>query len=101
MTNTTLLNLYKKTSKSNWLITKLYILQELECLDDVETIAQNTDLDALLIYIIRDYCCFQSSDLAGYVQAIIREALDTKEPLKYLSQIVESKGELLDEIEEF
>lgn len=101
MTNTTLLNLYKKTSKSNWLITKLYILQELECLDDVETIAQNTDLDALLILIIRAYCCFQSSDLAGYVQAIIKTALDTKEPLKYLSQIVESKGELLDEIEEF
>lgn len=101
MTNTTLLNLYKKTSKSNWLITKLYILQELECLEDIETIAQNTDLDALLIYIIRSYCCFQSSDLAGYVQAIIKTALDTKEPLKYLSQIVESKGELLDEIEEF
>lgn len=101
MTNTTLLNLYKKTSKSNWLITKLYILQELECLDDIETIAQNTDLDALLIYIIRDYCLFDTSDLAGYVQAIIRRALDTKEPLKYLSQIVESKGKLLESIEVF
>ena len=101
MASTALLNVYKNASKVNWLITKLYILQELECLEDVETIAQNTDLDALLILIIRAYCCFQSSDLAGYVQAIIKTALDTKEPLKYLSQIVESNGELLEEIEEF
>lgn len=101
MVNTTLLDLYKKTSKSNWLITKLYILQELECLEDIEVIAKNTDLDALCIYIIRNYCDFESSDLAAYVQAIIFRALKTKEPLKYLSQIVESKGKLLESIEVF